>query len=233
MMRRPQKQTVAVRPTKKKPAPITRSARRRDEPAEETANSAMREHILVSAQACFGRFSIPKTTVDDIVEEAKISRTTYYKHFRNKSQVILELSIRETRKINALTKAFHSQFDDIEESMVESVLFAINEGLKNPVIKHFLGPASDDMVSEILDRSNEIWELQTEEWMHLFQLARVSGRVRSEVGPAAFARWITTVQYIMLTRPLLLGDNLEEQRRMLRNFLVPSLLSDKIKRERS
>lgn len=196
------------------------------QPSGDDASAETRELILRAAQVCFGRFSIPKTTVDDIVEEAGVGRTTYYKHFRNKGQLILELSIRETRRINKVTKAFQSQFSDIEEALVESVLFAIEEAEKHEVIKFFLGPASDDLVSEILDRSDEIWDLQTEEWMHLYQLARSQKRLRKGVSAQGFARWVTNVQYLLLTRPLLMGADAEARRVLLRTFLIPSVFSD-------
>ena len=175
---------------------------------------------------CFLRFGVSKTTVDDIASEAQISRTTLYKHFRGKTQLIVEISIRETRKINALTKGFHSQFDNIDESIVETMLFAVNEAKKNPIIEYLIS-ASPDILSEILDRSEEIWALQTEEWMHLYQAAHVQSRLRPGVTAGEFARWITTMQHILLSRPLLLGGTPEAQRSLLHTFFAPSLFTDR------
>lgn len=186
----------------------------------------MSEQILNAAIACFARYSIPKTTVDDIAEEMQISRTTFYKYFRGKADVVTELSIRETRKINNLTKGFHSKFDNIRDVIVETVLFAVKEAQKNSIIQHFMGSTSSDMVSEILDRSDEIWNLQTEEWLHLYQAAQDQGKLRAGVSAGDFARWITTIQFVLLTRPLLLGDDAGQQRALLDAFFVPSILAD-------
>ncbi|MBR0840679.1 TetR/AcrR family transcriptional regulator [Bradyrhizobium liaoningense] len=51
--------------------------------------AAMRERLLTAAGAVFGRKGYESTRVEDIVRAAKTSYGNFYRHFRNKDEVLL------------------------------------------------------------------------------------------------------------------------------------------------
>ena len=63
---------------------------------EATAKSGLRAHlarqsIAVHAADVFRRVGVSDARVEDLLEAASISRGTFYKYYRNKSEVLLEL----------------------------------------------------------------------------------------------------------------------------------------------
>jgi AcrR family transcriptional regulator len=53
---------------------------------------ALRERILEAAYACFARFGLGKTTVEDVVKESGVSRATIYRVFPGgKDQLLREV----------------------------------------------------------------------------------------------------------------------------------------------
>src|SRR5215203_3583515 len=53
---------------------------------------ALRERILEAAYACFARFGLGKTTVEDVVKESGVSRATVYRVFPGgKDQLLREV----------------------------------------------------------------------------------------------------------------------------------------------
>ena len=211
--------TVSVRENGRAGRPVSRRTR--------APHDSVEEQIITAAKSCFAKFSIRKTTVEDICREAHISRTTFYKSFTSKNDVISMISFRETSIINKRSIEFQKGFDDIEVGIVESILYAIHLASNDPIIKFYLSPTENSGES-VVDRSPEIWALQTEEWLPLYNLAHRAGRLRKGVTAESFARWITTVQYILLTRGLLMGEDESARRAMLKMFFIPSVLSDMV-----
>ncbi len=53
---------------------------------------ALRERIIEAAYACFARFGLAKTTVEDVVKESGVSRATVYRGFPGgKDQLLHEV----------------------------------------------------------------------------------------------------------------------------------------------
>jgi AcrR family transcriptional regulator len=59
--------------------------------ATHVAPEVRRAQILAAAQACFGRTGYHKTTMDDIVREAGLSKGSLYWHFKSKDEIFLAL----------------------------------------------------------------------------------------------------------------------------------------------
>lgn len=86
---------------------------------------SVRERILRGAASAFGHLGYTNTRVEDIVQEARISRPTFYKVFESKDDVFLALSERHHRTIRErLSQAFSSGTDPLEqiERALESFL---------------------------------------------------------------------------------------------------------------
>ena len=56
-----------------------------------------REKVFQAAKELFGRFGFKKTTVDEIAEQAGISKRTVYQVFRCKEEILAELVMYEAR----------------------------------------------------------------------------------------------------------------------------------------
>ena len=72
----------------------------RDEQKENT-----RQKLLAAARHLFSEKGYGATTIDDIVEEAGASRGTYYLYFKNKGEIVTELTEEYTAATEALLPA--------------------------------------------------------------------------------------------------------------------------------
>lgn len=57
-----------------------------------------RERIFAAAKVLFSRYGFRKTTVDEIAEQANLSKRTMYKVFRSKEEILAELVLFEALK---------------------------------------------------------------------------------------------------------------------------------------
>ncbi|MFZ5939190.1 MAG: TetR/AcrR family transcriptional regulator [Bacteroidota bacterium] len=56
----------------------------------DTSNKKVRE-IIQAAERLFYRYGLKKVTVEEICQEGGVSKMTFYKHFRNKDDLILKM----------------------------------------------------------------------------------------------------------------------------------------------
>ncbi len=99
----------------------------------------MKEKIIISASKLFKKYGFKKVNIEDICKEAGISRVTFYKYFRNKTELSLEY----------LQKLFDENISKYEEIINSEIEF--DEKLQQ-VIEHKLkiaGEFSMDFIKEL------------------------------------------------------------------------------------
>ena len=66
--------------------------------AAEDADAA-RERILDGAEVAIQRWGVARTRIDDIATEAHCGRTTIYRYFGNRDNVVVEVVVRQARRL--------------------------------------------------------------------------------------------------------------------------------------
>lgn len=67
---------------------------------------AYREKLLRAAQSLFRRQTYSSTSIDDITRHAGVSRTTFYRHFRSKLEIVAALTDRLVEKLHLAHDVF-------------------------------------------------------------------------------------------------------------------------------
>ncbi|MFC7342816.1 TetR/AcrR family transcriptional regulator [Saccharopolyspora griseoalba] len=138
-------------------------------PADEVA-SDQRARILAAVTASVGESGYAKSTVEDFLGRAGVSRKTFYQHFANKEAAFLATydDLAE-RVVAAAQKAYASQ-PDFVASAREALAGALRELAADPhaaalgIVEVFAaGPAALERRSEIIGRLTELITEQTED----------------------------------------------------------------------
>ncbi|MDP8206233.1 MAG: TetR/AcrR family transcriptional regulator [Candidatus Electryonea clarkiae] len=67
--------------------------------------------IIIAAQKLFSQFGLKKVTTDDVAKEAKVSKATIYKHYKNKQEIFREVVQVETNQmLTAIYDAIDHEF---------------------------------------------------------------------------------------------------------------------------
>ncbi len=72
-----------------------------------------REGVLDAAESCLERFGLAKTTIEDVAQEAGLSRATVYRQFGNRDGLLLALATRDAERTAADAELFLRRFDDV------------------------------------------------------------------------------------------------------------------------
>jgi AcrR family transcriptional regulator len=85
-----------------------------------------RERLLNAAEVCFERFGLRRTTIDDVAREAKVSRSTVYRYFDGRGDLIVAAYMRESDAVNDKVKALMRQPGPFPERVVKAMMRSID-----------------------------------------------------------------------------------------------------------
>lgn len=92
------------------------------------------QRILDAAIHCLKQWGIEKTNLNDIAKQAGVTRPTVYSYFPNKNDVIRTALLQSGHAFGSRLIEHISQFENTEDRLLESVVYAIEELPKEPYL---------------------------------------------------------------------------------------------------
>jgi AcrR family transcriptional regulator len=174
-----------------------------------------------AAEACFDKYGINKTTMDDIAKMAGVSRPTVYRHFDDRDTLILAVVMRRSRQLIDRAQKFIRKYPTFEDQLVEGLLFMVDKGRKDPFVRMLVSPEHMDLANQILGASAAAVDLAYEMWEPILVEARDRGDLRPDLDLRSIATWITYLTLLLVGRSDIEPD-VSAQREMLRTFVTPA-----------
>lgn len=86
--------------------------------------------IIAAARQCFSTSTVASTTIDQIADQAGVSRRTVYRYFENKEAVIMAVVEEQSEPFIAqMQKSLLALHDaDIRQILIHCILFAVEKG---------------------------------------------------------------------------------------------------------
>lgn len=190
---------------------------RRSVPSDE-----VRAAVVAAARACFARFGVDKTTIDDITREAKIARSALYRAFYSREDIIEAAIFERATELAEEFKAVRDAAGSFAESLVETSLVIIHAGRRDPELHNLINTHAGTNFHDLLVGPRPHIHLYVFEfWKPELFKARADGLLRDTVTDDEVIEWLINVWI-----PIILNEEITEdaERRILRNFLLPSLL---------
>ncbi|MEU4311355.1 TetR/AcrR family transcriptional regulator [Nocardia sp. NPDC024068] len=151
----------------------------------------------------------------EVAEAAGCSRATLYRYFDNRQTLYVAFAGREaTQLIERVWRAHPLDGPDRAERLLDGLVATLAETRKTPHLAVWFDPANAGIVARLSDSSTVIDALVT----------AFVARFRHDLSPAAaerLGRWAVRVMVSLLTLPPAGED---EERALLRTFLLPFLL---------
>ena len=185
-----------------------------------------RRKILRVAVQLYDKNGIENTSISQIIEAAQIGRTTFYRHFSDRDDLLNQALVHDFDAMLADFENARRSYDTIEEQVEEDMIWFLDQFAQRPALA--------------LLHSNIEWQQykQTSQSIAAFRKASVAcaqptferaaheGRLRAGVTMANYLDWSSFVVVALQTVELPYQETRFGSREMVRNFLVPSLISD-------
>lgn len=189
-------------------------------------SSAARERLIDAAEACFHRYGVMKTTVEDVAATAKVSRATVYRYFDGRDAIILAVLLREAgRFLDRLRDRLAAQ-PDLETALVTGVLYTVKAVRADENLALLFAPEAAGVTGSVAGASEALFALTADFLKPLFEVAQESGQLRQGIELEEAAEWTlrTILSLLTVVGPRQRSET--DQYRYLQAFLVPSLVAD-------
>jgi AcrR family transcriptional regulator len=185
-----------------------------------------RRRLLDAAEVCYERRGVSRTTVDDIAKEASVHRTTVYRYFGTRDDVLAFVILRETAGvIDGAEQALLGQ-GPFGDRLLDALDFAIGAVERSRWLSVLFSPESLSMTVSVAasgafrDRIRDVLRPHVE-------AAKGAGELREELDPDAVADWLVRVAQMLLMEHLSVrpDETGPDRRALLRDFVIPGILN--------
>jgi AcrR family transcriptional regulator len=186
---------------------------------------AARDRLIDAAEACFSRFGVSKTTLEDIASEAGVSRATVYRYFDGgRDEIILAVVLREAREFLGALQRRVQREADLDDAIVEGIMYTIASVRKNEHLALLFAPEVAGQTTSIAGASTALFELTTDFLRPIFEQAVMEGRLRRGVVAEEAAEFVLRMILSLLSvdGPRRRSD--AKQRQFLRTFCAGAVV---------
>jgi AcrR family transcriptional regulator len=162
----------------------------------------------------------------DIAAEADIGRTTLYRHFKSRDEILIQAIVRDIAEIFDSLQACIDRQSNLEDRIVEGFLFCLEEFRRRPVLALMLNQKSLSLLGELGLNADALHETGLALTRPIYEEAREQHRLRGQVELDEFVEWITRILLSLQMTPSKYLDSQISARQFLRKFLISSLLTD-------
>jgi AcrR family transcriptional regulator len=193
--------------------------RARPTPAPVTAGDT-RTRLLKAAEACFEKFGVGRTTMDDVATTAGLSRPTVYRYFADRESLIRAIVATRSGKLIGRFHSYLAQFGSLEDKIVEGMLMLADAGRKDHLIQALTH-------SETIDSANRLLMLEGGDG-EVFAAAawgptlEEAGVLTESLTLEKAARWLTSVNLMLIGWLEVAGGPDDNHRELLRLFIAPA-----------
>jgi AcrR family transcriptional regulator len=184
-----------------------------------------RERALDGAVRCFTEQGVRKTNMADVASASGMARSTLYRHFSDRDELIIAVMEREAVTMAAEIAADLQAHTNFRTFVVEGLLMAIDVIEANATLGSlFVGESAAD-ASRLLLMTNRLRGVGLDVVKPMIRSARQAGELRATLDPEMMMDWILRILLSLLTVPSDLAETREQKRVLLETMLLPALIN--------
>ncbi|HKI43045.1 TetR/AcrR family transcriptional regulator [Mycobacterium sp.] len=182
-----------------------------------------RKRILDAAGRCILRRGNTQVRMGEVADEAGVSRSTVYRYFPGRDEVLLGLMLK--RVDNALANLVRSlpAPEDPVRSVPEMVLARVESVDGNPLNEALFAAESTAVATALEKGSEPIVELLLSHYGPLLKRWKLAGRLHDDLDPRSLVQWLHTTTLFLLT-PSWRYRSLADKREFVDQFVVRALV---------
>jgi AcrR family transcriptional regulator len=180
--------------------------------------------ILTAAKRCYLADGISATGMKDVAVSAGIARSTVYRYFSNRDDLLVATIKLEMVDLNERILKKIARYQTPEELIVEGLILAIKEVPRRPLLRAVFTSDEDSRARRVVWSSNVIVGFGEELMDHVIRPATQAGILQDSVRPEVLVEWVYRLLLSFLTLPSNWVKSDVQLRTTLRALLLPVLL---------
>jgi len=180
-----------------------------------------RARILEAARDCFRRRGAQRTTMEEVAQASGTSRQNLYRFFSGREELVEAAIVERIGELAAVLQRDIDKHPSFADALVEVSVATIEIARTDEELHRLFEAAGEIHLTQVLAGPYPpVAQLVLEFWRPWFERARRDGEMRTDVSDADVVEWIRGTYLMLILRDDLTAD---EQREILRQFLIPSL----------
>jgi TetR/AcrR family transcriptional regulator len=182
-----------------------------------------RKRILDAAGRCIVRRGNTQFRVGEVADEAGVSRSTVYRYFPGRDDVLLGLILmRVDHALGELVRSLRAP-DDPVRSVPEMVLARV-ESVDGNALNEALFAAESTAVATALEKGSEpLVELLLRHYEPLLQRWKRAGHLHDDLDPRSIVQWLNATTLFLLA-PSWRHRSAADKRQFVEQFVVRALV---------
>jgi AcrR family transcriptional regulator len=176
--------------------------------------------IIQAARACFERVGVAKTSLQEVAAEAGISRPLLYQFFANRQALLDAMINKEIADTIALQARKMKQHASFVEMVIEGSILGVGLARRDNILMDLIEHSSiKHWPTLLLDPTQPAHHIVFDWWRPVFEKARQTGELRSNLKDHDLMEWIMSMHYMFLLRD---DVSPRRMRELLALFITPA-----------
>lgn len=186
---------------------------------------AARERLLDAAEECFNQFGASKTSIEDVARQAKVSRSTVYRYFEGRNELLAAAYMRENVAVFDRVKVLMAEPGTFAERVVRVTVRAINAMRSGRYFPMLFNADGALLSSQAIIASKLFYEAGSETMRPFFEEAQTREEVSAGLDLDDFIEWHLRLifSFAMFDSPT--PREQSSLTHLLETFIVPPLIA--------
>lgn len=182
------------------------------------------DNILSAARQCYLQAGISKTGMRDIARVAGLARSTLYRYFPSRDDVLVATTKQEMDALNLTLQERLDSYTEPADVIVEGLILAIREIPRRPLLRAVFVSDEDAKARRTVWGSELIVSFGEQLMENVIQPALDAQMLQDQVPPEIMIEWVYRVLLSFLTLPSNWIKDEQQLRLTLHALLIPVLL---------
>lgn len=191
----------------------------------DSAKKSAKERAMDSAAQYFSVEGFSKTNMDDVAKMAGMARSTLYRHFKDRDELILAVVEREAIQMGFDIQQQVKDIQDFGDFIVEGMLLAGEAIQKNSVLNKMFNPDSVAISNRLVLVTNKLTNIGIDVLNPMIAPAQKAGVLKEDLSTELVMDWVLRIQISLLTIPSEITKTKKQKRVFLQKMLLPALLN--------
>lgn len=182
------------------------------------------QQIIEAAKKCYLADGISNTGMKDIAQTADVARSTLYRYFATKDELLVTVIKQELIDLGDSIISSLERFDNPSDTLVEGLLISLQRIPQNPLLNAALASDEDINARRVIWESDTILDLVNHMLENFIRPSVELKILQDQVRPEIMTEWIYRILLSYLTLPSHFMKTESELRATLHSLLIPVML---------
>jgi AcrR family transcriptional regulator len=185
-----------------------------------------RKQLIHTSKDLFFKYGIKRVTVEEICREANVSKMTFYKHFKNKNELVKTMILEMTKETLEKYRSLMDSDIPFEEKVRETIRMKMegSDRMSQEFFSEYLPHADTELTRFVQQRMHETLDMVIKDYAE----AQARGDIRQDI-KIEFILWFLNKMLDLISDPGLdkLYDNPRDRIREMVNFFFYGIMPRK------